>query len=86
MTLGRPNSSLSLPMKRLFRRLVCGGNAKGDRHKLKRDVQTGKGYKEKLFTHEDSQAVEQVAHRLPVKFLSSEVFKLQLDKALSKLI
>lgn len=36
MTLGRPSSSLSLPMERLSRRLVCGRNTKDDRHnKLK---------------------------------------------------
>lgn len=63
MTLGRPDSSLSLPMKRLSRRLICGGNTKGDRRELKRDVLIGKDCEEKLLPCEDGKAVEQVSHR-----------------------
>lgn len=38
MTSGRPSSSLSPPVKWLLRKLVCGGNTKGDRHKLKQEM------------------------------------------------
>lgn len=38
VTSGRPSSSLSLHVKWLLRKLVCGGNAKGDRHKLKQEM------------------------------------------------
>ncbi|KAK4828444.1 hypothetical protein QYF61_026669 [Mycteria americana] len=66
--------------------LVHGGNTKGDRHKLKQEIfRQEKAISKSFFL---MRTIKQWNRLLtePVKFLFSEVFMLQLDRALSKLL